>query len=84
MAHGLPGADHQQGIAQAQLFFHQLLFERRLLTPQADHVEVVAGAKRQFENAFADQLRAGWQRNLGHAEFLGLVDEIGGLEVQRL
>ncbi|MCY1414258.1 hypothetical protein D9M71_297050 [compost metagenome] len=84
LAHGFPRADHQQGVAKAQLFFHQLLFDSGLIAAQADHVKAIAGAKRQFEDALADQLRAGWQRDLSHSQILGLIDEVGGLEVQRL
>ena len=84
LAYRLPRADHQQGVAKAQLFFHQLLFDSGLIAAQADHVKAIAGAKRQFEDALADQLRAGWQRDLSHSQILGLIDEVGGLEVQRL
>ncbi|MNN85582.1 hypothetical protein D3C81_2028900 [compost metagenome] len=56
LPHGFPGAYHQQGIAQAQFFFHQLFLDGRLFTAQTDHVEVEAATKRQFEDALADQL----------------------------
>ena len=84
LAHRFPRADYQQGVAQAQLFFNQLFLDGQLVAPQPHHVEVVAGTERKFEDALADQLRAWRQRHFRHPQLLGLVDEVGRLEVQRL
>ncbi|MNQ84959.1 hypothetical protein D3C85_1001050 [compost metagenome] len=70
LANGFPGADHQQGVAELEFFFHQLLFDGVLVAAQADHVEAPAAAEGQLQQGLADQLRARRHRHFGHAHFL--------------
>ncbi|MNT20590.1 hypothetical protein D3C72_1559040 [compost metagenome] len=83
LTHGLPRSDHQQSVAELELFFHQLFFNRALTAAQADHVQAPTVAKIEVQDTFADQLRAGHHRHFGHAYGVGLIDEISRLEVQR-
>ncbi len=82
LADRLPGADHQQGIAQAQLLFQHAVGERFVVATQADHVEPVLRTEAQFQDALAEQGGVRRQSHLGHADLPRLVDEVAGAERQ--
>ncbi|MDT4831317.1 hypothetical protein FQZ97_648260 [compost metagenome] len=82
LADRLPGADHQQGIAELELFLDQLGFQGLAVAPQADHVEVVLAAEGQVGEALADQRGVRRQGYLGHADLVGLLGEVTAAQGQ--
>ncbi|MCY1176510.1 hypothetical protein D9M73_167850 [compost metagenome] len=84
LADRLPGADHQQGVAQFQLLFQQPGFQRLAVTPQADHVKAVLAAELQVEHTLAEQGGFRRQGHFGHAHVMGLVGELLAVQAQRL
>ncbi|MCY1244451.1 hypothetical protein D9M72_575250 [compost metagenome] len=84
VADRLPGADHQQGVAQLQLLFQQAALQRLAVAPQADHVEVVLAAELQLAHALAEQGGFRRQGHFGHAHVMGLVGELLAVQAQRL
>ena len=80
----LPAADHQERVAHAQPLVLEAPRERLPPVAQPDHRQPVAAAEGRLDDRLAGQLGVGRHHDLGHADVLRAVAEIGAGEGQRV